>query len=186
MENIKVSAVILLAKTQNKNKYVFGAYKNKEATGFVSLPEDHDRFVKILTGVQTIMGFNTLKATPKDFPDAGRICITHHPEKVESPALAVNSIEEGITMAKKRAQAADQNRVYVIGGASIIQQCLEKKLLDEIELTLVYDYYQEEDTDLVFLEFDLSKWTIKTDSGILISADSKPKNLAYTYYTLTS
>lgn len=184
MELIKVSAVILLAKTKEENQYVFGAYQNKKATSFVDLPEDHDRFVQILTGEQTLMGFHTLEATPQDFPDAGRICVTHHPEKVGKNAIAVDSIKEGIEIAKKRAKKADKNQVYIVGGASIIKQCLEKNLLDEIELTLVYDYYQSANTHFVFLHFDLTKWTILKDSGIQIANDSKPHKLKFRYCTL--
>lgn len=163
---------------------MFGAYSDKgEAAGFLSLPEDHRRFVKMLTGRQTVMGFKTLEATPADFPDAGRICITHHPEKVNPPAIAAGSIAEGIEIAKQRASKTGQNVIYVIGGAEILTQCLEQQLLDEVELTLTEEYLDSA-PNLIYLDFDLDDWEITDDSGILTSADSNPAHLQYRYLTL--
>lgn len=184
MTEIITSCVILLAKTNQPNNYVFGAYKNSgEATGFVDLPEDHKRFVEILRNHQTIMGASTLKATPDDFPDGGRYCVTHHPENVGHKAKAVDSIERGIALAKVQAAKIGQKRVFVVGGASIIEQCLEKNLLDEIELTLTHDH-QKQIPNPVYLQFDLASWEIVEDSGILVSKDSDPKDLKFQYLLL--
>lgn len=184
MENILTSSIILLAKTSAPHHFVFGAYdKEGKATSFVKLPEDHKMFVDTLTGEQTVMGAKTLDATPETFPDAGRICITHHPEKVQKEGIPAQSIEEGIQIAKQRAKERNKNKIYVIGGANIIAQCLDKNLLDEIILTVVSDYYEEADR-LVYLDFDIEKWEIIQDSGELISSGSKPKNLKYRFYTL--
>lgn len=181
---IKTSSMILLAKTEIADKYLFGAYKNNgEATGFIKLPEDHKRFISKLTGIQTIMGANTLKATPADFPDGGRICITHHPDQIEKGAIPAPNIRSGIETAKKRAEIHHQKVVYVIGGASIIRQCIDLNLLDEIELTLTYGH-QKDVPNPVYLDFHLDDWKITEDSGLLISKNSKPKNLKYRFLTL--
>lgn len=184
LSQIQTSSVILLAQTPIKERYLFGAYKNNgEATSFLSLPEDHDRFVKLLTGEQTLMGRKTLEATPSDFPDAGRICITHHPAKTSSGALAVESIPQGIHLAKKRALKAGKSAIFIVGGASIIQQCLAQDLLDEIYLTLAYAH-QKRVPHPVYLDFEFDNWKLKEDSGILISQHSTPKNLRYRYLRL--
>lgn len=184
MNQIITSSVILIAQTEISNRYVFGAYNsNNEAVAFIKLPEDHQFFVNELTGEQTVIGFNTLMATPDDFPDDGRICITHHPKKIGENAIPATSIEEGIEIAKKRAVGRNKDRIYVIGGSSIIQQCLEKNLLDEIKLTVVKNYFDEAEY-FVYLDFDLNQWKIKEDSGWLVSTDSKPENLEYRFYTL--
>lgn len=184
MKNIKTSAVILLSKTETEGKYLFGAYNDKgDAVGFLSLPEDHGVFIKLLIGQQTIMGANTLKATPDDFPDGGRVCVTHHPGNVKAPALAAASIGEAIHLAKERAQKAGKEKVYVIGGANLIRQCLEENVLDEMELTLVYDH-KEDVRHPVYLEFDFKNWEIIGDSGMLTSAVSEPKGLEYRFLTL--
>lgn len=184
MKNIITSAIILLAQTNEKNKYLFGSYKdNGEATSFLKLPEDHKRFVDILRNQQTIMGASTLKATPEDFPDSGRFCVTHHPEAVHKNAVAVNSIQKGIELAKEKAKKEGNQCVFVIGGASIIKQCLEQNLLDKIELTLTYAH-QKNVENPVYLEFDFTKWEILKDSGKMISKTSNPKKLNYRFLTI--
>ncbi len=183
-KNIVTSSIILLAKTDVPNRYIFGAYKNSgEATSFLQLPEDHKLFVETLTDQQTVMGRKTLQATPDDFPDAGRICITHYPNEINKGAIPAGSLSKGIEIAKRRAVKTGKNSVFVIGGASIIRQCLKEGLLDEICLTLTYDH-QKPVSHPVYLDFTLKEWTIKEDSGILISKDSQPKNLKYRYLRL--
>lgn len=184
MREIITSSIILLAKTSIEDQYIFGAYKDSgEATDFLQLPEDHEMFVNTLIGQQTVMGVNTLNATPLDFPDGGRICITHHPEKVRNDAIAATSIKQGIEIAKKRAEATNQEKIYVIGGAELIQQCLELQLLDEIQLTLTYGYKKQVENP-IYLNFKLNNWKIIEDSGIMISANSIPKGLKFSYLRL--
>src|SRR5699024_3201335 len=126
---MKTSAIILLAKTGDPQRYLFGAYDDeRKATGFLDLPEDHQMFTETLVNRQTIMGRKTLKATPKDFPDAGRICVTHQPETVREDAIGTDSIPKAIEIAHRRAARAKQDMVYVIGGASILRQCIEQGL----------------------------------------------------------
>lgn len=178
---ITTSSIILLAKTKQANKYIFGAYTDDgKATSFLKLPEDRKMFEETLVNRQTVMGRNTFNATPTDFPDAGRICITHHPEKVGDKGIPAATIKEGIAIAKKRAQKAGQNIIYVIGGANIIKQCLEENLLDEIKLTLTYDHRPNVENP-VYLDFNLDNWNIAEDSGIMISKNSEPKDLKYRY-----
>lgn len=182
--SIKIKAIILLAESGLLNQYIFGAYKdNGEATSFVKLPEDHQRFVEILTGQQTIMGRKTFDATPDDFPDAGRIVITHQPEEINSPGIGVKNLETALDLATKRAKKNGQKEIWIVGGASIIQQCIEENLLDEIKLTLTYAHI-ENVSNPVYLSFDLDNWEIKSDSGILIAENSEPKNLKYRYLDL--
>lgn len=184
MPTIITSSIILLATTDQPNEYLFGAYKeNGEATSFLKLPEDHRFFVDRLRGKQTVMGRSTLEATPVDFPDGGRICITHHPDDLRSDAIPAKDIQEAIRLAKKRAEKSGDDRIYVIGGASIIKQAIEKGLLDEINLTLTYGH-QENIPHPVYLSFNREEWTVKKDSGKKISESSVPKNLAYRFLVL--
>lgn len=186
MKNIITSAVVLLAETETMGKYLFGAYNDKgEAISFLSLPEDHGVFIKLLIGQQTIMGANTLKATPDIFPDGGRICVTHHPENVKLPAIAAKNIEEAIELAKERAEKRGENKVYVIGGANLMKQCLEENLLEEIELTLTFGHKKDVQNP-VYLDFNLENWKIIKDSGLLTSEVSEPKKLNYRFLTLRS
>lgn len=184
MENIIISSIILLAKTAIPNRYIFGAYKdNGDATSFLNLPEDHDMFVNTLIAQQTIMGRETLEATPLDFPDNGRICVTHHPETLRKDAIAARSITEAITIAKQRAMERGQEKVFVIGGASIMKQCIDQNILDEVLLTLT-ESHNENVPHPVYLDFNLSDWLLVKDSGVMIGQNSQPENLKFHYYTL--
>ncbi len=181
ISSVITSSIILLAKTGQSNKYMFGAYTNDgKATSFLKLPEDRKMFEETLVNRQTVMGRNTFNATPADFPDAGRICITHHPEKIEDKGIPASTIEEGIAIAKERATKAGQNIIYVIGGANIIKQCLEKNLLDEIKLTLTYGHRADVENP-VYLDFNMDDWEVKEDSGIMVSKNSEPEDLEYRY-----
>lgn len=184
-KDIKVSSIILLAETRNKRQFLFGAYDdNGNATGFLDLPEDHEKFVETLKGQQTIMGRKTLEATPEDFPDGGRICITHHTDDLTKGAVGAKTIEEAIDIAKERAVKAGQDRVYIIGGASIIEQAIAKEVLQEIQLTLAYDH-QKEVSNPVYLNFKMPKWDAVEYSNLKVSENSNPKNIRYKYFTLT-
>lgn len=120
---------------------------------------------------------------PKPFPMLAESALPTIPKKVQKEGIPAQSIEEGIQIAKQRAKERNKNKIYVIGSANIIAQCLDKNLLDEIILTVVSNYYEEADR-LVYLDFDIEKWEIIQDSGELISSGSKPKNLKYRFYTL--
>lgn len=182
--SIITSAIILLAKTETPHKYLFGAYTDDgEATSFLDLPEDRERFVKTLTDKQTVMGRKTLEATPLDFPDGGRICISRHPDKIRTDAFAAKSISQGIAIAKERATQDGQNSIYIIGGADIIKQCLNQHLLDEIKLTIAYGH-QDDISNPIYIYFDLEDWEVQESSGVLTSAESKPEKLEYEFLTL--
>jgi dihydrofolate reductase len=68
--------------------------------------------------------------------------LTHHiPEKVakgENEKLSFTFVTDGIESAIEQAKAAaGEKYVAVIGGANTVQQCIEKGLLDEIQIGIV-------------------------------------------------
>ena len=68
--------------------------------------------------------------------------LTHHiPEKVakgENEKLSFTFVTDGIESAIEQAKAAaGEKYVAVIGGANTVQQCIEKGLLDEIQLGII-------------------------------------------------
>jgi dihydrofolate reductase len=68
--------------------------------------------------------------------------LTHHiPEKVakgENEKLSFTFVTDGIESAIEQAKAAaGEKYVAVIGGADTVQQCIEKGLLDEIQIGIV-------------------------------------------------
>jgi dihydrofolate reductase len=63
---------------------------------------------------------------------------SHPPEKVPEGSTAFTFVSDGIKSAVRQARkAAGKKNVYVLGGASIAQQCLNAALLDEMTIHLV-------------------------------------------------
>ena len=63
--------------------------------------------------------------------------------------MIANSIEEAIRFAK------DEEEVFIIGGAQVYQQAMERNLVDQLDITLVH---QEFDADVFFPEIDKTIW----------------------------
>jgi dihydrofolate reductase len=60
------------------------------------------------------------------------------PEDVPKGELAFTFVGDGAASAVRQAQAVAEGRdVYVLGGASVAQQCLSENLLDEVRIHLV-------------------------------------------------
>lgn len=68
--------------------------------------------------------------------------VTHHPPeqvaKGENNQLKFHFITDGVESAIEKAKAAAGNKdVYIIGGASIGQQCINAGLVDELQMLIV-------------------------------------------------
>ncbi len=105
--------------------------------------------------------------------------LTHHvPEKAakgENGQFKFNFITDGIESAVEQAKAAagDKN-VTVIGGANTIQQCIKKRLLDEIELGIVPVLLGN--GLRLFEQFDTEQFDLK-----IISVFESPGRIVITY-----
>ena len=105
--------------------------------------------------------------------------LTHHvPEKAakgEKGQFKFNFITDGIESAVEQAKAAagDKN-VTVIGGANTIQQCIKKRLLDEIELGIVPVLLGN--GLRLFEQFDTEQFDLK-----IISVFESPGRIVITY-----
>lgn len=115
------------------------------------LPADLKRFKKVTTGNYIIMGRNTFESIGKPLPNRTSIIITRNREYKQDGCLIAHSIEEGLAMVESTSKA------FIIGGAEIYKQCMEKDLVDALDITQVY---QEFEADVYFPEIDQNIWAL--------------------------
>lgn len=114
-------------------------------------PEDLKHFKELTTGHPVVMGRKTYFSLPEGFrplPDRTNIVLTRSNPDVPEEVEVAGSFDE----AWKIASEVD-DKVFVIGGASIYDQTLEEA--DKMILTFVHEEY---DGDTYFPEWDESKW----------------------------
>ncbi len=117
------------------------------------LPDDMKYFMKTTTGHHVVMGRKNYDSLPEKFkplPSRTNIVVTRQSGFTASGCRVVNSIEEGIDIAKKN----NEHEVFIIGGAQIYRQALP--MADYLYLTEIQG---EIDGDTFFPEIDKSNWT---------------------------
>lgn len=100
------------------------------------LPADLKRFKEITSGHHIIMGRNTFESIGKPLPNRTSIIITRNEQYDKEGCLVANSIEEAIELAK------DDSNIFIIGGAQIYAQVLEKDLVEQLDITLVHEDFE--------------------------------------------
>jgi dihydrofolate reductase len=128
------------------------------------LPADLKRFKKVTSGHHILMGRNTFESIGKPLPNRTSVIITRNNTYFKEGCLIANSIEEAIELAK------EEEHVFIIGGAQIYQQAIERDLVDQLDITLVH---QEFEADVFFPDIDEKIW--KEVSREDFKADEKNK-----------
>lgn len=112
------------------------------------LPADLKRFKKVTTGHHILMGRNTYESIGKPLPNRTSVIITRRDDYFVDGCLIANSIEDAIKM-------VEDDEVFIIGGAQIYQQVLDKNLADRLDITIVHEEFE---ADVFFPEIDMSVW----------------------------
>lgn len=133
------------------------------------LPADLKRFKKITSGHHILMGRATFESIGKALPNRTSVIITRNNQYTKEGCLVANSIEQAIELAK-----SDSN-IFIIGGAQIYKQALEKKLVDKLDICLVHDEFV---ADVFFPKIDKNIW--KETSRENFKADEK-NNYDYSF-----
>jgi dihydrofolate reductase len=131
------------------------------------LPADLQRFKKRTTGHAIIMGRNTFESIGKPLPNRRSIIITRNTSYQKEGCEIVHSLEDAIKLIE------DQDDAFIIGGAQIYKEAMEKNVVGQLDITKVY---QDFDADVFFPTIDSKTW--KEVSREDFSPDEK--NL-YTY-----
>lgn len=113
------------------------------------LPADLKRFKQVTTGHYILMGRNTFESIGRPLPNRTTIIITRNKNYFKDGCLIAHSLEQAIEMAKEESQ------IFIIGGAQIYKETIEKNIADQLDITLVH---QEFEADVYFPEIDKKKW----------------------------
>lgn len=102
------------------------------------ISEDLRRFKQLTTNNCIIMGSNTFKSIGKTpLPNRLNIVITRNKDLYDnySNLLFADNVESAIEIARNN----NIEKSYLIGGTQIFKEGLDKKIVDKIYLTRVYD-----------------------------------------------
>lgn len=133
------------------------------------LPADLKRFKKVTTGNHIIMGRNTFESIGKPLPNRTTVIITRNASYQKEGCIVVHSIEEALDITKEQGQA------FIIGGAEIYKQCMEKGLADKLDITQVH---HEFDADVFFPQILEEEWELVSKEDF--EADEK-NNYDYSF-----
>lgn len=113
------------------------------------LPADLKRFKQVTTGHFILMGRNTFESIGRPLPNRTTIIITRNKDYFKDGCLIANSLEEALEMAK------EEKQIFIIGGAQIYKETIEKDLANQLDITLVH---KEFDADVYFPIIDKNIW----------------------------
>lgn len=119
-------------------------------------PKDMTFFKTTTQNHWVIMGRKNYDSIPEKYrplPNRTNVIVTRQSDFKAPSCLVVNSIEEALDQAKK----AQQEEVFIIGGAQIYSETLRKNLATKLYLTHIDKAY---DGDAFFPEIDFSQWKI--------------------------
>jgi dihydrofolate reductase len=119
------------------------------------LSSDLKRFRELTMGHHVIVGRKTYESIGKPLPGRQMIVVTRNSYLTPEGCLVGESVTDAIELARSRGES----EVFVIGGAEIYTQALDRA--DRIYLTQVH---AEVDADTFFPELEASAWT-ETDSA---------------------
>ena len=117
------------------------------------------------------MGRNTFESIGKPLPNRRSIIITRNILYKKEGCEVVHSLEDAIKLIQ------DQEHAFIIGGAQIYREAIEKKLVDQLDITKVHQNF---DADVFFPTLELSSWEEISEETFL--PDDKNK---YTYSFLS-
>lgn len=133
--------------------HIIAAVARNRAIGFENkllywLPNDLKRFKALTTGHTIIMGHNTFRSLPKGaLPNRRNVVLSRSVQEI--PGCEVfSSLEDAL------ASCRPDEQVYIIGGASVYQQALQRA--DLLCLTEIDDEPQQADTFFP----DYSDWRV--------------------------
>ena len=113
------------------------------------LPADLKRFKTTTTGHYILMGRNTFESIGKPLPNRTTVIITRNKNYHQENCIIVNSLDEAIEKAKNEAH------IFIIGGAQVYKETMERNLADRLDITIVHDSFE---ADVYFPRIDTKTW----------------------------
>ncbi|MHA8053031.1 dihydrofolate reductase [Aquirufa sp. Wall-65K1] len=122
------------------------------------LPADLKHFKNLTSGHSIIMGRKTFDSIGKALPNRNNLVVSRQSKLNAEGIILCQSLDEAIL----KAQSLSRSDVFIIGGAEIYKQAMERA--DQIILTRLHDYF---DGDTYFPEITSQDWEIiQTERGI--------------------
>lgn len=135
------------------------------------LPADLKRFKQQTSGHPIVMGRKTFESLGRPLPNRTNIVITRSKTFQCEGIIVTNSLEDAIKTAKKI-----NEKIYIIGGATIYKQAIDKA--DKLDITLVHHSFE---ADVFFPEIDKNIW--KEERREDFTADEKnPYDYSFVTY----
>ncbi|OGH37736.1 MAG: hypothetical protein A3B44_00515 [Candidatus Levybacteria bacterium RIFCSPLOWO2_01_FULL_38_21] len=126
------------------------------------ISEDLKRFKKLTTGHPVIMGRKTfesiLEYIGKPLPNRVNIVVTQNPDFKKEGIVISNSLEDAINKAKK----SENREIFIIGGAHVFREVLEKGIVNRIYLTKVEGDFS---CDTFFPDYSQFKKVVSEETG---------------------
>ena len=113
------------------------------------LPADLKRFKNITSGHHILMGRNTFESIGKPLPNRTTIIITRNKNYFKDGCLIAHSLEEAIDLVD------NDEAIFIIGGAQIYKEAIEKDLVDQLDITQVHHEFE---ADVFFPKIDSKIW----------------------------
>ena len=92
-------------------------------------------------------------------PNRRSIIITRNISYKKEGCEVVHSLEDAIKLIK------DQKNAFIIGGAQIYKEAIEKKLVDQLDITKVHQNF---DADVFFPTIDMASWKEMSEETFLL------------------
>ena len=116
------------------------------------LPADMKFFKETTTGHSLIMGRLTYESLPGGaLPNRRNIVLTSIPEGDVGKIYEVSSLSEALSLCQK------EEKVFIIGGASVYRQALDLPEVTNIYLTRIHEEFA---ADTFFPEIDEKEWKL--------------------------
>lgn len=128
------------------------------------IKEDLKRFKSLTMGHPIIMGRKTRESLPKALPGRTNIVISRNSDYSSPDSIIAHSLDEALEIARG---AEGSDKIFIIGGGQIYKEAFP--LLDNLEITHVYDTPKEVDT--YFPEVTIDDWTLADQSEIYETQD---------------
>jgi dihydrofolate reductase len=120
------------------------------------LPADMKFFKEKTSGHCVITGRKNYESIPEKFrplPNRTNIVITRQQHYSAPGAIVVHTLEDAI----EKARAIEKEEIFIIGGAQIYNEAINKNLVQKLYVTKVLHHFE---ADAFFPAIDPDKWVI--------------------------
>lgn len=132
------------------------------------LPKDLAHFKRVTSGYPVVMGLNTYKSIGRPLPSRLNIVLSRDKDLKIKDIKVAHNIDDSISIASLE----NPKEIFVIGGASIYQQFIDR--VDRLYLTIIDKTF---DADTFFPDYSMFKKTVSEETDL-------DQGLALTYLVL--